>query len=142
MRLYLTSPTPPESTVPAIPPGMPGTSAALEALRAGDLERLDELELAWLNALGPKPLITRDMLSEEWQSGHLEPLAYAVLRGYFADGRSAIEWVMVEPCKRCWHRPTIRAHCKTCGGWGYMNMEGIWQSFYCDTDANVIGSYA
>ncbi len=124
---------------PSVPPGMSGTPEALAALQRGDLRYLDDLELAWLNAFGPKPTITRDMISDEYCHGSLQPLAVGIKRGALPDGRLRVEWAMVTPCRRCWWRPTRRPGCTHCDGNGYMNMEGIWQSFYCDIDANIVG---
>jgi hypothetical protein len=126
----------------ALPPCVPGTPEALAALKAADLKRLELLELAWLNAYGPKPVIPEAMMSPDLCDSSCVPIAIQIIPGGLPDGHQAVMWVMVTPCPNCSRRVFPTANCCACGGNGYLNDDGIWQSFYCDADANVIFSDA
>jgi hypothetical protein len=137
-QLILTSPRPPEFVNTELPPGVSGTPTALQALSEGNLKRLDDLELAWLNAYGPKPEI-----KDEWLSGDMSepgdvPVAVAVWRNLGPLAQTLIEWAMVKPCSRCAGRVFPLVDCRRCGGYGYLNDDGIWDSFYCDADGRVL----
>lgn len=136
----LQPPCPPPEVRTALPPRVPGTPEALAALKAADRKRLDLLELAWLNAYGPKPVIPESMMAPDLCDRSSIPVAAEIISGGLPDGRMAITWVMVTPCPRCGGKVIPVADCRACGGNGYLNDDGIWQSFYCDADANVIYS--
>lgn len=125
-----------------MPDFVAGTPEAIEALRAGNIKALDALELAWVNAYGPRPAITPDMCAADSQPDNMGLLAVEIIKGGLPDGRTAYVWAAVETCPRCWHRRLLRAECRRCEGYGYLNDEGIWTLFYCDADANVIYSDA
>lgn len=122
----------------ALPPGVPGTPEALDALKAADRKRLDFLELVWLNAYGPKPQIPENMMFPDLCDTNCVPIAIEIIAGGLPDGRTAFVWVMVTPCPRCSGKVFPEADCRDCGGNGYLNDDGIWQYFYCDADAHVI----
>lgn len=126
----------------ALPPGVPGTPEALAALKAGERKRLELLELSWLNSYGPKPKIPEDMMSPDLCDTGSVLIATEIIHGGLPDGRTAFVWVMVTPCPRCSRKVFPVADCCACGGNGYLNDDGIWQSFYCDADANVMFSDA
>lgn len=137
-RLILTRPIPPVFVSTELPPGVAGTPDALRALSSRNLKRLDELELAWLNAYGPKPVIKTEWLSGDLSDETCVPQAVAVHRGFGPDARSLVEWAMVLPCPRCGGRLFPPVDCRGCSGYGYLNDGGIWDSFYCDFDGRVV----
>ena len=119
--------------------GLSGTAQALAAAQAGDLKRVDELELAWLNAWGPKPEPPEDVPVQLLDENGFELMAIEILHG---DDETMIEWGYVQPCPRCWRRPSKRKGCRKCESWGYLNGGGheeyaIWR-FQTDTDLRVI----
>ncbi len=130
MRLVLTKPLPPVFVNTELPPGVSGTPSALDALASRNLKRLDELELAWLNAYGPKPVIKDEWQSEDFYCAGAVPYAVDVCRNFGPDARTLVEWAMVLPCPRCGGRLFPPVDCRGCSGYGYLNDGGIWDSFY------------
>ena len=137
-RLILNRPRPPVFVNTELPPGVSGTDAALQALAKADQRYLDELELAWVNAYGPKPVIKAEWLSGDLSDETCLPLAVSVRRNMGPDALTLIEWAMVQPCPQCWERVRPVSNCRHCDGYGHLNDDGIWDSFYCDFFARVV----
>jgi len=118
--------------------GKSGTEEALAAARAGDVALLDRIELAFLNAWGPKPTPPEDVPAQLLDEYGMELAAIEILHG---GDETLIEWGYVQPCPRCWKRISKRKGCRKCQGWGYLNgggheEYGIWR-FQTDTDLRV-----
>lgn len=130
---FLKRPRPPraERSFGGLPAGHAGTDDALAAARAGNVARADELELAWLNAYGPRPSV--EQLAGE-PDDKLDVLASAIVRNCGPRGETWIRWSLVEPCPRCWRRLSIRKGCAKCAGWGYMSEH---DAVICYTDAEL-----
>lgn len=108
-----------------------GHPDALEAARRGDIKRLDELEIACRNLLGPRPALSR----EEEEAG-LVPVAAEILHGFGPRGETAVRWIVVEPCPRCFRRWSIRATCHRCSGLGHLSEE--WEWIYTTLDGEIL----
>lgn len=119
-----------------VPPTFVGTPEAIAAARAGDVKRLDDLELAWLNAWGPKPAVEPDSLHLVKRGPELQPLAVAISRGAGPRGETIVEWSMVKPCAYCWRRPTQRRKCAKCHGHGFAGQ--LWESVHTTIDGRIV----
>lgn len=135
-RLVLTPVEPPaaERSFGELPPGMSGTEAALEAARAGDRKRLDELELRWLNVWGPRPTV------EQLTGAPDDDLGVVADGLYWIGGRTVIEWSVVRvDCSLCFGRLSPHPRCRNrrCDGSGYDDSRDA-LTFYTDTDLNLV----
>jgi len=119
--------------------GWSGTQEALTAARAGNVKLVDELELAWLNAWGPKPTPPEDVPAQLLEENGWRLYAIEILHG---GDETMIEWGYVQPCPRCWRAISKRKGCRKCEGWGYLNGGGheecaIWR-FQTDTELRIV----
>jgi len=117
-------------------PTFSGTPEALAAARAGNLKQLDELELAWLNAWGPKPTIEQDMISEDMRADGQVPIAMSIARGAGPHAETLVEWAMIKPCLWCLRRQTKRAKCTKCNGYGVI--QDCWGSVYFTLEGQFV----
>ncbi len=116
--------------------GFAGTPEALAAARRGDIKRLDDLELAWLNAWGPKPDVRQDQLPPDMRGEKLRPMAMSIHHGCGPRAETLVEWAMVLPCTFCWRRQTRRATCMKCNGYGHTS--DCWASVYAALDGVIV----
>lgn len=100
-----------------------------------------QLELPGLTAAHPCPsgCGAKDVPVQMLAENGWELLALEILHG---GDETMIEWGYVQPCPRCWRRPSKRKGCRKCQGWGYLGGGGheeyaIWR-FQTDTEINVV----
>lgn len=130
--LVLTAPEAPIEKRPPFSVGA-GMREAIEAARVGDMKTVDEIEVAWRNLLGPRPEI-----SDEDEAAGLFPIARKILHNFGPCGEMAIEWMITQPCPRCFRRWTIRATCHRCSGYGHMGDEWGVVVIYTRLDSTII----
>lgn len=119
--------------------GWPGLAEALDAARAGNIAQVDEIELFWLNAWGPRPTIedvAHLVPDDHGPIGKLGLLAMEIQRGAGPRGETLVEWGIVLPCGRCWGRVKADPRCRFCGG--RKHRSDAWAVIYTDIDSNVI----
>jgi hypothetical protein len=134
--LILTPSRPPAERSFAPLAGAAGMPEAIAAAKAGDLALLDRIELAWLNARGPKPTIEPHHIPEDLCGPDLVPMAMDICRGAGPRGETLVEWGMVRPCPNCWRRLLRRDRCHKCSSAGHLS--DVWGSVYADLDGNVL----
>jgi len=121
-----------------LPAGISGTEEALAAARAGDEKRADELEVAWLNAWGPKPVPPEDVPAQLLAENGWRLYALEILHG----GPTLIEWGYRTPCPRCGRRIKPDVNCRRCHGEGFLHHNSgddtIW-IFRTDTELRAVG---
>ena len=88
---------------PCVPRTVAGTPEAIEAARAGNLKRVDEIELAWRNAWRILPRVPAVEQLEQHGRGR-ELMAFSIERGAGPRGEALIEWSWIQPCPRCWRQ--------------------------------------
>lgn len=114
--------------------GRAGTDEALAAAKAGDVKLADQLELAWLNAWGPRPTVER-LVGEPDDS--LGVVAEGLIR---AGGGPLIEWSVVKvTCWLCFRRSSKHPRCRDryCDGSGYDGFGDAW-TYYTDPDLHLV----
>lgn len=114
--------------------GRAGTDEALAAAKAGDVKRVDELELFWLNSWGPRPTV--EQLTGEPDDG-VGVIAESLIR---ARGGPVIEWHVVKvTCWLCLCRLVRHPRCRSryCDGTGYDGFADAWV-YYTDADLNLV----
>lgn len=127
-RLVLTRPVPPE--VPAFVHGVRNLPEAVAAAKAGDIALLDRIELTWLNAWGPRPLIERYT-----NDPALDIMALEILR---LGSEARVVWGLVRPCARCHRRVRKDPRCRLCYGSGHRSDH--FDTIYTDIDGNEVAA--
>lgn len=143
--LILTAPVAPREQSLAAPAGWSGTIEALDAMRDGNLQALDDLELHWRNYWRVLPRVPEHVAAAMALDDSAALIAFDIERGAGPRCETVIQWILVHPCPRCWSRARYArlAICRECEGYGYIddldrvNGESDYE-FWADLDGNVV----
>ena len=127
-QLILTRPEPPDDQ--PISPPVCNLPEAVAAAKAGDIALLDRIELAWLNAWGPRPPVERYT-----NDPALDIMALEIQR---LGGQSVIVWGLVRPCARCHRRVRQDPRCRLC--FGSRHRSDHFELVYTDLEGNEVAA--
>ena len=125
---------------------------AMRAALAGDFAAADRLEMDFLNLLvriGELFVKHPDGTPYWWFDQHdaryaradrdvHAPFVVAIVRGFDAKARTALEWALHEKCRRC-DGKLRREGCRVCDGRWYLHDFNDHELVYTDVDGVLIG---